>query len=118
MLDHLSNQRYEFGTGRGAGSHEVATFGIMDTNETKAMWDEVIRQIPRMWDQRDYEFTGDHFTVPYPHNILPKPYGKGHPPMWVACGNPPTFAKAGSLGIGAIAFNFEPIFNLKGRVGF
>ena len=36
--------------------------------------------------------------------------------MWVACGNPPTFAKAGSLGIGAIAFNFEPIHNLKGRV--
>jgi alkanesulfonate monooxygenase SsuD/methylene tetrahydromethanopterin reductase-like flavin-dependent oxidoreductase (luciferase family) len=36
--------------------------------------------------------------------------------MWVACGNPPTFAKAGSMGIGAIAFNFEPIHNLKGRV--
>jgi alkanesulfonate monooxygenase SsuD/methylene tetrahydromethanopterin reductase-like flavin-dependent oxidoreductase (luciferase family) len=116
MLDHLSDNRYEFGTGRGAGSHEVATFGIMDTNETKSMWDEVIREIPRMWDQRDYEFTGEHFRVPYPHNILPKPYGKGHPPLWVACGNPPTFAKAGSLGIGAIAFNFEPIHNLKGRV--
>ena len=116
MLDHLSNQRYEFGTGRGAGSHEVATFGIMDTNDTKPMWDEVIRQIPRMWEQRDYEFEGEFFRVPYPHNILPKPYGKGHPPMWVACGNPPTFAKAGNLGIGAIAFNFEPIHNLKGRV--
>ena len=23
-----------------------------------------------------------------PHNILPKPYGKGHPPLWVGCGNP------------------------------
>ena len=48
--------------------------------------------------------------------MLPKPYGKGHPPIWVACGNPGTFAKAGSHGIGAIAFNFEPIHNLKGRV--
>ena len=27
-----------------------------------------------------------------------------------------TFAKAGAMGIGAIAFNFEPIHNLKGRV--
>ena len=36
--------------------------------------------------------------------------------IWVACGNPETFAKAGSLGIGAIAFNFEPIHNLKGRL--
>jgi len=51
-----------------------------------------------------------------PHNILPKPYGKGHPPMWMACGNPPTFAKAGAAGLGAIAFNFEPIYNLKGRI--
>ena len=34
----------------------------------------------------------------------------------MACGNPPTFAKAGSLGIGAIAFNFEPIFNLRERI--
>ena len=116
MLDHLTSNRYEFGTGRGAGSHEVATFNIMDTSDTKPMWDEVIRQIPRMWEQRDYEYEGEYFTVPYPHNILPKPYGKGHPPIWVACGNPPTFAKAGSLGIGAIAFNFEPIHNLKGRV--
>ena len=54
--------------------------------------------------------------MPNPHNILPKPYGKGHPPIWVACGNPPTFAKAGELGIGAIAFNFEPIYNLQGRI--
>ena len=79
MLDHLTNQRYEFGTGRGAGSHEVATFNIMDTNETKAEWDEVIREIPRMWEQRDYEFHGEHFTVPTPHNILPKPLRQGPP---------------------------------------
>ena len=36
--------------------------------------------------------------------------------MWVGCGNPGTFTKAGELGIGAIAFNFEPIYNLKGRI--
>jgi alkanesulfonate monooxygenase SsuD/methylene tetrahydromethanopterin reductase-like flavin-dependent oxidoreductase (luciferase family) len=116
MLDHITDRRYEFGTGRGAGSHEVAMFNIMDTNETKAEWDEVVREIPRMWEQHDYEFHGEHFTVPTPHNIVPKPYAPGHPPIWVACGNPATFAKAGSLGIGAIAFNFEPIFNLKERV--
>ena len=84
--------------------------------QTKAMWDEVAHEIPRMWEQKDYSHHGEHFSVPTPHNILPKPYGKGHPPIWVACGNPATFAKAGGHGIGAIAFNFEPIHNLKGRV--
>jgi alkanesulfonate monooxygenase SsuD/methylene tetrahydromethanopterin reductase-like flavin-dependent oxidoreductase (luciferase family) len=116
MLDHVTNNRFEFGTGRGAGSHELRTFNVMDPSVTKAQWDEVIREIPRMWEQKDYDFDGEFFTVPTPHNILPKPYGRGHPPLWVACGNPPTFAKAGSMGIGAIAFNFEPIHNLKGRV--
>jgi alkanesulfonate monooxygenase SsuD/methylene tetrahydromethanopterin reductase-like flavin-dependent oxidoreductase (luciferase family) len=69
-----------------------------------------------MWEQRDYLFEGEHFTVPTPHNVLPKPYGKGHPPIWVACGNPGTFTTAGEMGIGAIAFNFEPVFSLKGRI--
>jgi alkanesulfonate monooxygenase SsuD/methylene tetrahydromethanopterin reductase-like flavin-dependent oxidoreductase (luciferase family) len=54
--------------------------------------------------------------VPEPHNILPKPYGTGHPAMWLACGNPGTFAQAGGSGLGAIAFNFEPVHNLRGRI--
>lgn len=116
MLDHITNNRFEWGTGRGAGSHEMASFNILDKNSTKAEWEEVIHEIPRMWEQRDYQFSGEHFTVPTPHNVLPKPYGVGHPPIWVACGNPPTFARAGELGIGAIAFNFEPIFALEGRI--
>ena len=116
FLDHVSEGRYEWGTGRGAGSHEIASFNILDKNSTKAEWEEVIFEIPRMWEQRDYTFEGEHFVVPTPHNVLPKPYKGSHPPIWVACGNPPTFARAGELGIGAIAFNFEPVFALQGRI--
>jgi alkanesulfonate monooxygenase SsuD/methylene tetrahydromethanopterin reductase-like flavin-dependent oxidoreductase (luciferase family) len=116
MLDHITNRRFEFGTGRGAGSHEVASFNGLTTPETKSMWAEVVREIPRMWEQRDYSFVGQHFSVPTPHNILPKPFGPGHPPLWLACGNPETFGMAGALGLGAIAFNFEPAPNLKGRI--
>ena len=115
MLDHVTNNRYEWGTGRGAGSHEMATFDLL-TSETKAMWDEAAREILRMWEQKDYTYDGEFFRVEQPHNILPKPYGIGHPPLWVGCGNPGTFTKAGELGIGAIAFNFEPIYNLRGRI--
>ena len=94
----------------------MASFNILDKDSTKAEWNEVVRQIPRMWEQRDYMYEGDSFTVPTPHNILPKPYGPGHPPIWVACGNPTTFTQAGEMGIGAIAFNFEPVFGIKGRI--
>jgi len=116
MLDHVTENRFEWGTGRGAGSHEMRSFNIMDKDSTKAEWSEVVQQIPRMWEQRDYSYLGESFTVPTPHNILPKPYGPGHPPIWVACGNPGTFTTAGQMGIGAIAFNFEPVFSLKGRI--
>lgn len=115
MLDHLTNGRFEFGTGRGAGEHEMQTFDL-HTSETKEMWNEVAPEIVRMWETRDYQFDGQFFKVPSPHNILPKPYGVGHPPIWVGCGNPGTFTTAGELGIGAIAFNFEPVMNLKGRI--
>jgi alkanesulfonate monooxygenase SsuD/methylene tetrahydromethanopterin reductase-like flavin-dependent oxidoreductase (luciferase family) len=115
-MDHFTNNRFEWGTGRGAGSHEMKSFNILDKDSTKPEWNEVVREVPRMWEQIDYEFRGESFTVPTPHNILPKPYGKGHPPIWVACGNPPTFQTAGEMGIGAIAFNFEPIFALRGRI--
>jgi len=115
MMDHITEGRYEFGTGRGAGSHELMSFNTRP-DETKAMWNEVIREIPRMWEQLDYEFVGDHFTVPTPHNILPKPHGDGHPAIWVACGNPATFETAGAAGIGAIAFNFDPAPSLKPRI--
>ena len=57
MLDHVTGRRYEWGTGRGAGSHELAAFNILDTNSTKAEWDEVVREIPRMWEQVDYSNT-------------------------------------------------------------
>ena len=75
----------------------------------------MIREIPRMWDQSDYTFEGEHFSVPDAAQHPAQAVGKGHPPIWVACGNPATFAKAGSMGIGAIAFNFEPA-PLKGRI--
>ena len=109
MLDHLTKGRFEFGTGRGAGSHEVGTFNIHDTSSTKAEWDEVIAELPKMFAQKDYTFSGDHFAMDNPHNILPKPYKAAHPPMWVACGNPATYEKAGRMGLGALGFNLSLI---------
>jgi alkanesulfonate monooxygenase SsuD/methylene tetrahydromethanopterin reductase-like flavin-dependent oxidoreductase (luciferase family) len=56
-----------------------------------------------MWSQDSYSFDGRFFSMPE-RNVLPKPYVKPHPPMWVAAGNPETFEKAGRLGLGVICF--------------
>jgi alkanesulfonate monooxygenase SsuD/methylene tetrahydromethanopterin reductase-like flavin-dependent oxidoreductase (luciferase family) len=112
MMDHLSDGRFEFGVGRGAGALEVTGFGIESTDDTKPMLEEVFKEFPRMWRETEYSFEGRYFSVPS-RNILPKPWKKPHPPLWQACGNPPTFEMAGRKGVGAIGFNFTAAKNMK-----
>ncbi|MCX8071474.1 MAG: LLM class flavin-dependent oxidoreductase [Candidatus Binatia bacterium] len=104
-MDHLSEGRVEFGTGRGSSSAEWAGFCIPSAAETKPMWRESLEQIPRMWQDGVYEYEGKYFRVP-PRNVLPKPYTKPHPPLWLACSSPQTFTEAGELGLGALCFTF------------
>ena len=113
-LDHLSEGRFEFGTGRGSSSTEFKGFGIPDGDTTRNMWDESIREIVRMWRETRYSHQGKYFSMPE-RNVLPKPYSLPHPPIWVACGSPSTFEKAARLGLGALCFSlgspkdFEPL---------
>jgi alkanesulfonate monooxygenase SsuD/methylene tetrahydromethanopterin reductase-like flavin-dependent oxidoreductase (luciferase family) len=104
MLDHLSEGRFEFGTGRGSSSTEFKGFGIPDGDTTRAMYDESLREILRMWRETRYSYTGKYFSMPE-RNVLPKPYSQPHPPLWVACGSPSTFEKAARLGLGALCFS-------------
>ncbi|MGZ4755634.1 MAG: LLM class flavin-dependent oxidoreductase [Acidimicrobiia bacterium] len=103
MLDHLSEGRFEFGTGRGSSTTEQAGFGINDPDLTKDMFDEAIGEFKKMWAPGIYSYDGKFFSMPE-RNILPKPYVKPHPPMWVAAGNPGTFEKAGKMGLGVLCF--------------
>ncbi|MGZ8763981.1 MAG: LLM class flavin-dependent oxidoreductase, partial [Acidimicrobiia bacterium] len=103
MMDHLSSGRFEFGTGRGSSTTEQAGFGITDPESTKDMFDEVIPEFKHMWKDGTYQFDGEFFSLPE-RNVLPKPYVKPHPPMWVAAGNPGTFEKAAKMGLGVLCF--------------
>jgi len=121
-MDHLSEGRVEFGTGRGSSSAEWAGFDIPSASETKPMWRESLEQIPRMWLDEPYEYQGKYFRMPK-RNVLPKPYTKPHPPLWVACSSPPTFIEAGELGLGSLCFTFgtpaeiaEPVRNYKDAI--
>lgn len=104
-MDHLSEGRVEFGTGRGSSTAEWAGFDIPSAAETKPMWRESLEQIPRMWRDGCYEFEGHYFRMPR-RNVLPKPYSKPNPPMWLACSSPATFGECGELGLGALCFTF------------
>jgi alkanesulfonate monooxygenase SsuD/methylene tetrahydromethanopterin reductase-like flavin-dependent oxidoreductase (luciferase family) len=103
MMDLVSNGRFEFGTGRGSSTTEMGGFGITDPEITRDMYDESIREIVRMWRDEPYSYEGKFFSMPE-RNVLPKPYVKPHPPLWVAAGNPETFERAAKMGIGVICF--------------
>jgi alkanesulfonate monooxygenase SsuD/methylene tetrahydromethanopterin reductase-like flavin-dependent oxidoreductase (luciferase family) len=103
MLDHLSGGRFEFGVGRGSSSTEQQGFGIEDPELTREMVDEVLPEFRRMWSETSYSFDGRFFSVPE-RNVLPKPYSKPHPPLWMAAGSPSTFEKAARLGVGVLCF--------------
>ncbi|MER7107333.1 LLM class flavin-dependent oxidoreductase [Streptomyces sp. NPDC000229] len=115
MLDHLSGGRFEFGSGRGAGSHEILGFmpGITDMNHTKEIWEETIAEFPKMWLQDEYVgFQGKHWSLP-PRKVLPKPYGGAHPAMWYAAGSPSSYAMAGRKGLGVLGFSVQKVADME-----
>ncbi|MER5767609.1 LLM class flavin-dependent oxidoreductase [Streptomyces sp. NPDC001985] len=115
MLDHLSEGRFEFGSGRGAGSHEILGFmpGITDMNHTKEIWEETVAEFPRMWLQEEYQgFQGKHWSLP-PRKVLPKPYGKSHPAMWYAAGSPSSYAMAARKGLGVLGFSVQKVADME-----
>jgi alkanesulfonate monooxygenase SsuD/methylene tetrahydromethanopterin reductase-like flavin-dependent oxidoreductase (luciferase family) len=126
MLDHISQGRFEFGTGRGAGSHEILGFlpGVKSTSETREMWEDVITEFPKMWMQDEYEgYEGKFWSLP-PRKVLPKPWKKPHPPMWYACGNTSSYEMCALRGLGVLGFSvgdlndMEPIVKVyKDNIG-
>ena len=100
MLDHLSNGRIEFGTGRSA-PYEQTGMGI-DPRNTREMWDESLTMIPKIWESDMFEYEGQFWKVP-PRKVLPKPYQKPHPPIWMAAVQPASYELAAQKGLGVMA---------------
>ena len=100
MLDHVSHGRVEFGTGRSA-AYELTGMGI-DPRLTREMWEESLTMIPKIWSSDTFEWEGRFWSVP-PRQVLPKPYQKPHPPIWVAALQPSTYELAARKGIGVMA---------------
>jgi len=115
MLDHISQGRFEFGTGRGAGSHEILGFlpDMKDLSGTRAIWEDVIGEFPKMWMQDTYEgYEGKYWSLP-PRMVLPKPWKKPHPPMWYAAGNPSSYEMAAHKGLGVLGFSVGDLHDME-----
>lgn len=101
MVDHLSHGRVDLGTGRSA-VYEQTGMGI-DPRDSREMWEESLEMIPKIWGSDWFEWEGRYWNVPS-RQVLPKPYQKPHPPLWVAALQPSTYQMAAEKGIGVLSF--------------
>lgn len=101
MVDQLTGGRVEFGTGR-SNAYEQLGQGI-DPRETRDRWDEAIRMIPQIWQTGgEFSWEGNFWNVP-PRRVLPQPYQKPHPKMYLACTQTESFRLAAQRGIGVLS---------------
>ncbi|MGA9869441.1 MAG: LLM class flavin-dependent oxidoreductase [Acetobacteraceae bacterium] len=103
-LDLLSGGRVDLGMGEAAGPAELHPFGVR-VRDKRDRWEEAVRAIIPMFSQTAWEFHGQYHDFAE-RNVIPKPYQKPHPPLWVACSNIQTIADAGAWGMGALGFSF------------
>lgn len=100
MVDQLTDGRVEFGTGR-SNAYEQTGLGV-DPRDTRALWEESITMIPQIWQSEEFSWKGRFWNVP-PRRVLPKPYQKPHPPMYLACTQTESFQLAAAKGLGVLS---------------
>jgi alkanesulfonate monooxygenase SsuD/methylene tetrahydromethanopterin reductase-like flavin-dependent oxidoreductase (luciferase family) len=103
-LDLLSHGRVEMGIGEGSSTTELHPFDVR-FRDKRAVWEDAVRALMPMFTSEAWEYHGEYFDFPL-RNVLPKPYQKPHPPLWVACSQLDTIEMAGRRGMGALGFQF------------
>jgi alkanesulfonate monooxygenase SsuD/methylene tetrahydromethanopterin reductase-like flavin-dependent oxidoreductase (luciferase family) len=121
FLDVISGGRVEVGTGRSSTWVELGGFGA-NPDDTKKTWDEYVRILPKMWTQERFSYQGQFVSIPE-RTILPRPYQKPHPPIWVAVSSPGTEIDAADRGLGMLGISFgspadqeEKVANYRRRI--
>ncbi len=103
-LDLISHGRVDLGIGEGSSTTELHPFDRR-FRDKRAVWEEAVKAIIPMFADGPSEHHGEYFDLPL-RNVLPKPYQKPHPPLWVACSQLETIEMAGRRGMGALGFQF------------
>jgi alkanesulfonate monooxygenase SsuD/methylene tetrahydromethanopterin reductase-like flavin-dependent oxidoreductase (luciferase family) len=100
MVDLLTDGRVEVGTGR-SNAYEQTGLGV-DPRDTRALWEESITMLPQIWQSDEFSWEGQFWKVP-PRHVLPKPFQKPHPRLYLACTQAESFKVAAEKGIGVLS---------------
>ncbi|HWP28324.1 MAG TPA: LLM class flavin-dependent oxidoreductase [Chloroflexota bacterium] len=96
-LDVLSEGRFDFGVGTGFLRWENEVWEA-PLETARAKFAEALEVILRVWQEEDVAFEGQFVRFPA-LTVLPRPYQRPHPPVWLAATTTPeTFILAGQRG--------------------
>ena len=71
----------------------VSAWLPIDPRNTRSLWEESIAMLPQIWQSEEFSWEGEHWNVP-PRRVLPKPFQKPHPRMYLACTQTESFRLA------------------------
>jgi len=92
------------GLGEGSSVTELHPFNLR-FRDKRDVWEDAVRcTLPMFWNH-GWEYDGEYFKFPL-RAVVPKPYQKPHPPLWVACSQLDTIKYAAHRGMGALCFKF------------
>jgi natural product biosynthesis luciferase-like monooxygenase protein len=118
-LDQVSHGRFDLGIGRGFIKHEFEAFGV-DMKESRERVEEGIEVIKRSWTQPTVDMQPRFRPRMEELPVLPPPYQKPHPPVWVACFlTPESFEWTAKEGYNLlyVAYHVDPAV-AKERIGW
>ena len=99
-IDLLSEGRFDLGLGRGYQQYEFQRLGL-DLKDSRARWDEAIKIVTRAFTEESFSYNGKYFSFPET-TVLPKPYQKPHPPIWIVGQSPESIDGAVGRGFNVV----------------
>jgi alkanesulfonate monooxygenase SsuD/methylene tetrahydromethanopterin reductase-like flavin-dependent oxidoreductase (luciferase family) len=97
LVDIMSRGRLDVGIGRGNRPMEFHGYQIPQV-ESRARYEEMRQILTGLWTQEHFGFEGKHYRIPRVR-MIPKPYQKPHPPLYVVCVGPDTIKETARLGL-------------------
>src|SRR5262250_2929075 len=95
-VDQISKGRLDFGVGRSGFPRAYSGYGVR-YDASRERFQESLEVILKAWTEHGFSHTGKYFTFDN-LTVVPRPYQKPHPPIWVAATTHDTFPMVGRLG--------------------
>ena len=95
-LDVISRGRAILGTGRGAMLRQYQGYGV-DVEEGRERFVEGLDMVLEAWTSDELNYEGKFYQASGVR-VVPKPYQKPHPPVYIASNSNDTFPLVGELG--------------------